>query len=318
MGEVETTGAESLWEKLDLVRLVPPLAFFLVGAVLLLAAGVASGEDLLRVLTGPNQTGLALATVAILIISGLAVRALSGGVLRALEGYDWNVPGFGLLGRVLTHRNQNQLQRARKRLSELLAQYPDPAAAPPEAAAEMAKLQGRVAAMPRDHRVLPTRLGNIFRGAEDHPFDRYGIAGVRAWPLLWLCLPPHARTAINAARQDLDRGTEWVTWAALVALWAFALPGYWAALPVGLAVLGAFLCYRRLLGSASVFALLFRSMYDLYRFDLYARLRLAPPASPYLEWEAAQRGGSPINEVLFSQVPDPKQAFRPPPEGEAG
>jgi len=124
-----------------------------------------------------------------------------------------------------------------------------------------------------------------------------------------MCLPPHARAAIDTARQDLDRGVEWFSWAALVALWAILLPGWWPLLAVVLAIVLTCICYSRLLGLAQTFALLFRSAYDLYRFDLYAQLRLCPPASPFLEWNAARTQDSPINAVMFSLPPDSRQTF---------
>lgn len=42
---------------------------------------------------------------------------------------------------------------------------------------------------PKEHAVLPTRFGNIFRAAETYPADRYGIDSVPIWPRLIHVMP---------------------------------------------------------------------------------------------------------------------------------
>ena len=52
--------------------------------------------------------------------------------------------------------------------------------------------------------VMPTRLGNILRAAEDHALDRYDIDTVIVWPRLYAVLPDRFIAAIAAAKMPLD------------------------------------------------------------------------------------------------------------------
>jgi hypothetical protein len=52
--------------------------------------------------------------------------------------------------------------------------------------------------------VMPTRLGNVLRAAEDHALDRYGINAIVVWPRLYVLLPDKFATALAAAKTPLD------------------------------------------------------------------------------------------------------------------
>jgi len=56
----------------------------------------------------------------------------------------------------------------------------------------------------RTDRVMPTRLGNILRAAEDHAYERYAINAVVVWPRLYVVLPDRFVAARPAARTPLD------------------------------------------------------------------------------------------------------------------
>src|SRR5262249_13686176 len=147
---------------------------------------------------------VAVAVILLLVVSHLAVGSLANGVLRFLEGYNWWGP-LAWWGKRLADRNQTRFKQKRDRLRELLQKPPGDGArtSTSDLKGEMAALQGAIPSMPLDPRVPPPRLGNILRAGEDYPLQKYGIAGIRAWPLLWFCMPRHARAALNAARIDL-------------------------------------------------------------------------------------------------------------------
>ena len=316
MDSFEAKTAENLWEKLDPARLAAPIAFFTTGLVLLVVSGRVRREELIDLVTGENQALVLVSVAALLICSESLVNSLVGYVLRFLEGYGcW--PSF--IRARLIKRKLSSFKEKRSELTELLGRHPGLKSATLEVAKRIASLQDQVSMMPIDSRVMPTQFGNVLRAAEDHPFDRYGISGVRAWPLLWMCLPRHVRVAVNSARRDLERAVSLMIWSGLLSLWIVFIPwGRWVVVAGVLSGVGVVVCYLALEAPAQRFALIFQSTYDLYRFDLYEQLRLRPPASPFEEWEAAQDWGSSINEVLFSQMPDRGGAFEHKPAPSVG
>jgi hypothetical protein len=119
---------------------------------------------------------------------------------------------------------------------------------------------------------LPTRLGNLLRGAEMYPQIRYGLEIQVTWPRLWLVLPEETRKELGESRRALDERMQLVLWCILIGVWA-EFSG-WA---VALALVGAVVVYWSLIGAAGIYADLLRSAYDLHRFKLYEALHLPKP-----------------------------------------
>lgn len=70
--------------------------------------------------------------------------------------------------------------------------------------------------------VMPTRLGNIIRSAEETPYQKYGLDTVGTWIHLWFVVPDVVRDQITAARSTIDVGVRSVL--CFVALpWPFGL-----------------------------------------------------------------------------------------------
>jgi hypothetical protein len=135
--------------------------------------------------------------------------------------------------------------------------------------------------------VLPTRLGNVLRAAEDYSGDdeRYGMDAVFYWPRLYLVLPADTRTLVEDYRSGLDRMVLAATLAALYPLASLAVLVIahtsllaWVISAAG-ALLVATAAYQAAVGAAVAFGDVVRSCFDLYRLSLLQQLGLARPAS---------------------------------------
>ena len=172
--------------------------------------------------------------------------------------------------------------------------------------------------------VLPTRLGNVLRAAEDYPGDdeRYGMDAVFYWPRLYLVLPTDTRSLVEDHRSGLDRmvllaslavafppaalivgvvaGTSWPAWAIAAAV----------------ALLVAVAAYLGAVSAAAAFGDVVRSCFDNYRRTLLGQLGFAQPGSLDAErklWGALkqqlyQRGTSDPSVLVLA---DPGNAPEP-------
>ncbi|WP_433510103.1 hypothetical protein ACQP2T_40335 [Nonomuraea sp. CA-143628] len=134
-----------------------------------------------------------------------------------------------------------------------------------------------------ESRLMPTELGNILRGAEDHSRDRYGIDGVTAWPRLYTTLPDTFRQTFAGAAGDLDlmvtvSGLGLAFSLAGGALGAVLLPWHWALGCCWGGLVVAWWGYRGAVRAAEPYGELFRSAFDVYRWTLLDTMGLRRPA----------------------------------------
>lgn len=289
---------EKFWEKMseelagewNARLLTPALAFWGATAVLILYRFDAwkslrlflKSKSLL--LGGAALVGL----LFVLVVSTAVVQWLTLPVLRLLEGY---LPRF--LGRLrlkgVERLNLALVEKENEygRLGDLL----EAGRTDSLQAERYALLEAELANYPQDANLrLPTRLGNTLRAAEEYPYERYGLEITVTWPRLWLLLSESTRQELLAARQSLDAAVQMSIWGLAFLLSAFlawgasrpasALLLVGAILP-GLGVLLA--AWLRAHSAAEIYAVLLRSAYDLYRFNLYEALRWKPPLRPEAE-----------------------------------
>lgn len=221
------------------------------------------------------QGALLVALLLLLMVSSSLAAHLSLPVLRILEGY-W--PGFFSWPAAFLRRRQRNAQNARmQRWVEL--KNMDEALLTAEQCEEFLVLDERVMEPPLDERyIMPTRLGNILRGAELKPRERFGLDAVVCWPRLWLLLPDNVRGELWEARANLDKCARLWLWGFLFSLWAWCNP--WsiaAALPV------MYYAYLRALACARIYGMLVVAVYELHRFDLYKAFRWPAPTNPSRE-----------------------------------
>jgi hypothetical protein len=205
------------------------------------------------------------------------------------------------------------LESARWRLSELTGRRDGHGLAPEERVercfgqqkeAELARLEERLRRMPTSETLMmPTRLGNILRAAEERPRVKHGLDPVVCWPHLWLVMDKEARDEIVQARSSLDAAVKVWLWGALFAVWT--IWAWWAVLVALVVTVSA---YRvSLLSAAEVHGDLVEAAFDLYQSTLYKALRWPLPGSPAEEVEY----GEAVTQYLWRGSDQPSPIFEP-------
>jgi hypothetical protein len=213
---------------------------------------------------------LVLLTVA---ASGFVVQQFDFTVLRLLEGY-W--PGWlNPLAGWLVKGQRRRFKRIDQQLQTLNRQ--GLATLTPQEREAYIQADLDLGEFPELGRLLPTRLGNILRAAEDHCAAKYGLDAIICWPRLWLLLPEATKTELSQARQQLNGTVRIWVWGMLFLIWAPLFQVWWP-LPLGLGT--AWLAHRWLIQAARVYGDLIEAAFDLYRLQLYQAVRWPLPSTP--------------------------------------
>jgi hypothetical protein len=127
-----------------------------------------------------------------------------------------------------------------------------------------------IGGLPVPRNIVPTRLGNTLRAAEDKPLDRYGIPGVKGMGHLVALMPADYTARVDDIRNDLDQAVRmmlaWVS-LAVAALVFFIDDGPWSFISVGCWVL-AMWSYRGAITVAESYGRLINRSFDLFRYRL--------------------------------------------------
>lgn len=140
-------------------------------------------------------------------------------------------------------------------------------------------------------RVMPTRLGNILRAAEQYPRDRFRAPTVLLWSRLYRIFPTEFASNIESAAARLEFLLVVSAWCASFAGISctvgltFGTPPNVVAACCGGGMLLAYLAYRSAIPAALQYGNRLRAGFDLYRLDLLERLTFKRPRS--LSEEAA-------------------------------
>jgi hypothetical protein len=271
------------------------------------------------------QVGLLLAGFLVVAASALAMDAFTTPIFRLLQGY-WPRALHGAWDRRAARhaeafldakqRRQALLDEGRRRLE---------AAGVPvgprtnvvdgltsSERAEYERLELCILRSPqRPNEFMPTRLGNLVRGAELRPEHKYGLEAPVAWPHLWLVLPDQVRRDLADVRARLDVGVRALAWGALFAALAIAIRTSWALLVGAAAVV---LAYFALLETAKVYSDLVDSAFDVYRAKVYLALRWPLPRDPADEVEQ----GLALTEYLWRGSRESWPEFTRPAAGGSG
>lgn len=298
----------------------PALLFWATGAVAWLFSslgleGARQGVTLLGQaagalvgLSGTLQLAALIGAAFLLIASALAAEQLTLPLLRVLEGYYWPPR---LAARVRDrHRRRRELMRERWKALVGQAAHGE---LQPELAMELADLEEGLRRVPESAQlVMPTRLGNILRAAEERPCVKYGLDVAVTWPMLWLLLDKDTREEVANARSALNGSVTLLLWAVLSLVW---VPLAWWVAPIAAAVALA-VYYVPVLSSAQVYGDLMGSVFDLRRTCLYDALRWPLPATPAGEQVDGRaltmylwRGIAPAGARFCSEAPPPPPAI---------
>lgn len=211
------------------------------------------------------QAIIVTTALLILILSSMIMQVIQFPVLRLLEGY-WPWP-FNYIGRLITFIRKKFFVAKYDNLRKL----------------KSAEIQGTLSdkdktvlvdleiwahynpVNPSD--LLPTTLGNILRSRERAPINKYGLDAIICWPRMWWLLPDNVRDDLSTARHNLNHTIELWCWGALFLIWGILDP--WIIL---LAIFWLFLTYSMATQSATVYADLVDSAFDLYRLSIYDSL----------------------------------------------
>jgi hypothetical protein len=275
-------GAESVGARFNLVSAVPAATLVLFVTALLLSGAPGAAPSLSR--TGHALGRLSVQDIGFLIFVttalALVLNPFQVGFVKLLEGYG---PENGAL---------EWLRTQGRRRFEARYEYLEALSSPPEHGAQLTdperkrieeqgqRADTQLAELPRYGRLMPTRLGNALRCAEDHAGRGYGLDAIEVIPRLFPLMDPGMVGIINDARNELDVLVSFVlVWliATVVAVLALCQYGAWILVAAGTYWL-AWLAYRAGVVAAREYGETLIWAMDLYRFNLYEQLRIDPPA----------------------------------------
>jgi hypothetical protein len=255
----------------------PAFVFWLGGGLAALQNfGWIEVEKFFSHLSEPRLIGLGLLSLMVVAASGFVAQQFEFTVLRLLEGY-W--PSWcRILSKGLLRRQKHRLGDVDQQLQKF--NHKGLASLTLEERQVYVQRDLQLSEFPEPGRLLPTRLGNILRAAEDRCAVKYGLDAVICWPRLWLLLPDAAKTELSATRDALNVTALLWMWSLLFLLWAPIFRVWW---PLPLGVVSVWLAYRWMIEAAQVYGALLEAAFDLYRFELYKALHWPLPRNPAQE-----------------------------------
>ena len=278
-----------------LVAFLPTLALVLVVLVSAFSTRWFTSEASLPELTRHTDDASVPAVGFLMVLVGaigFTIRPLTHHLTQLLEGY-WGARALSsrlMAWRIQGHLDQyihlTRLVRGYPRLNEDAAvkeRLHDPILTREKLGPHLRGLgaySGRAARYPDDpRRILPTRLGNALRGAEDRAGRPYNLDAISVTPRLIACGSRQTQEHIDSARTQLDASvTLTYVWllASFVLLVAFRNSGIWLVWPLVAFVL-AYLSYLGAVGAAQEYGVSLELAMDVDRFAMYERLRYPIP-----------------------------------------
>ncbi|MEN8444177.1 MAG: hypothetical protein ABG776_04090 [Cyanobacteria bacterium J06555_13] len=254
----------------------PAFVFWLGGGLAVLQqVGWTCVAQFFTTLPEPLPIGLGVLALLVVSASGFVAQQFEFSVLRLLEGYwpRWCRP----LSRRLVKRQKKKLKAIDRQWQDLNRKGLQ--VLTPEELQDYIQADLQLSEFPDTGRLLPTRLGNILRSAEDRCAAKYGLDAIICWPRLWLLLPDAVKVELSAAREALNLTARLWFWGVSFCLWAPVFRVWWPLL----GLVAAWFASRWMLQAAQVYGDLLESAFDLYRFQLYESLRWPRPKTPAKE-----------------------------------
>ncbi|MDQ7030281.1 MAG: hypothetical protein Q9O62_11140 [Ardenticatenia bacterium] len=235
-------------------------------------------------LQGLRLSGITLGLLFLVTLLAYLLRAFTRPIIRTYEGYWpwWRLQAWGIRRRQAAWRRLRQQREASARQNDRR---------------RYGHLQARLYRdfPSREDRILPTRLGNVLRAAEDYSTTRYGLDGVFWWPRLEPLLPESLLARLEATFMGLVALLNLATLSVLYALlllfnlllcWrgcvTMGRDFWWWSWPLVavLALVVAYVIYRGAVAQARAYGDLIRVAYDEHRFRVLEALHIARPQTP--------------------------------------
>lgn len=241
----------------------------------------------------PIEAQLALLISGLLVvgISAAGAQRLALPTLRLAEGYwpTW----LNRVRRIFVRPKVEAVKQATAEREDLRKRAFD--AMTRDEHVKLARLDEQLRQSPKQERILPTKLGNVLRAAEELPEEKYGLNSLVCWPRLWLLLPGDVKKELTDSRAELNTASLAFLWSLLFCLWT--IWAWWAA-PLGL--VAALMAYRSMVMAAKIYGSLIESTFDVHRLVLYKALRWPLPKNPVSERKEGER----ITQYLYFGFPD--------------
>jgi hypothetical protein len=290
----ELASAKELGTRFNLIGLLPTTGLVLLVIGLLVSGLPSSGPDPGKIFTAIGDlSGAQIAAVLLgILLLSLILYPFQLSLVRLLEGY-WEVSAVGdALAAIGVELQRRRLEEIKALAVEEVPGPDDSAVSIPGGTAtvpatELERRRGlareQFATYPAEGRLLPTRLGNVLRAAEDEAGQRYGLDTITMMPRLYPFLSERLTDGLAELRDQLDITARLCVTlllatviSALLLLPQLLLHGWWLALPVATAVL-AWVAYKAAVQAATAYGRLLYVAFDLHRFDMVRGLHLPLP-----------------------------------------
>jgi hypothetical protein len=133
--------------------------------------------------------------------------------------------------------------------------------------------------------VLPTRLGNMIRAFEHHPYALYRIDPISGWARLISQIPDGFASQIEDAKMGVTIRLNVTVVLGLLALELWFInsvtPRPWLPLAAAICIVSSYGSYRSSFAPAMAWGEYVRSAFDLYRLDVLKQLGIEMPTGPF-------------------------------------
>jgi hypothetical protein len=288
-------STQELGPRFNLVSLLPSSAVVLF-VLLLVQSGAASGRPNLSRLapSAMVEQGQFLSNLAYLSIAVIAIAFIlypfQIALIRFFEGY-WGdsriARAISGIGREIQWRRREALDVELKRSIASATQRDPQAASPQVSGGRPHGVRAQLGTYPDAARLLPTRLGNVLRAAEDRAGQRYALDTVIIWPRLYPHVTGPLAQALAETRDQLDGNVRLCVALLLATVVSAAMlltDGPWLLISAGTAVL-SWVAYRAAVSTALKYGQAIHVAFDAHRFDMLRGLHY--PLPPTLQEELA-------------------------------
>lgn len=226
--------------------------------------------------------------LAVVVLSGAANEMIATWFLQRLLGYWWPFDALGAPSRAFLAWRRRCASKPPEKPRRGVAGLQNDAAT--EATLRYVP--------PSD--TLPTSFGCALAAADQRILKNYGLSSSYVWPALQLVLSDAARTAVTAARTDIEASGRLVFWA-LASLGWLALAGSAterACVTAGALVVAVF-GYVRLVQQGRTYADAYEAAFQVGREALYKAMRVSLPATTADEFAAGQD----LTKIVYRGTP---------------